>query len=50
MAVNQTELCRYKQNSLIKYLVAEKCQPFEIYRKMCEVNGVDLFFQIGELV
>ena len=36
MATNQTEYSWLKQSSVIKFLVAEKC---EIYRKMCDVYG-----------
>ena len=30
MAANQTELSRLEQSSVIKFLFAEKCKPYEI--------------------
>ena len=36
-ATNQTEHSRFEQRSLIKFLVAEKCKPCEIYRRTCDV-------------
>ena len=37
MVANQTECTRLEQSSLIKFLVAEKFKPCEIYRRMCDV-------------
>ena len=34
MAENQTECSRFKQRPAIKFLVAEKCKPYEIYTRM----------------
>ena len=33
MVENQTECSWLKQTSVIKFLVAEKCKPSEIYRR-----------------
>ena len=40
MATNQTECSRLEQRSVIKFLVAEKCKPYGIYRRMCDVTEV----------
>ena len=32
-----------KQRSVIKFLVAEKCKPCEIYRRMCDAYGEACF-------
>ena len=37
MAANQTECFKLEQRSVIKSLVAEKCKPCEIYRRICNV-------------
>ena len=37
MMANQTEYSRLEQRFVIKFLVAKKCKPCEIYRKMCDV-------------
>ena len=37
MTANQTECSRFEQRSVIKFLVAEKCKPCEIYRRICNV-------------
>ena len=34
---NQTECSRLEQRSVIKFLVAEKCKPCEIYRRIYDV-------------
>ena len=39
MATNQTVWSRLEQGSVIKFLVAEKCKPCEIYRRMLNVYG-----------
>ena len=36
---NQPECSRLEQRSIINVLVAEKCKPCEIYRRMCNVYG-----------
>ena len=43
MVWNQTECSKLEQRSVIKFLVAEKCKPCEIYRKMCNVHGEACF-------
>ena len=43
MAANQTESSRLEQRSVIKFLVAEKCKPCEIYRRMSDVYGEACF-------
>ena len=52
VAINQTDYFRFKQRSVIKILVAEKCKRCEICRKMCVVNrdacfNEKNFFQMG---
>ena len=37
MAANQKEFSWLEQRSVMKVLLAEKCKPCEIYRKMCDV-------------
>ena len=32
-----------EQSSVIKYLLAKKCKPCEIYRRMCDVYGEACF-------
>ena len=39
MAQNQTEISRLEQRSVIKFLVAGKGKPHEIYRRMCDMYG-----------
>ena len=34
---NQTECFCLKQRSVMKLLLAEKCKPYEIYRRVCDV-------------
>ena len=34
-----------EQRSVIKYLLAEKCKPCEIYRRMYDVYGEECFSQ-----
>ena len=36
---SKSECSRFEQRSVIKFLVAEKCKTFEIYRRMCYVYG-----------
>ena len=42
MAANQIQCSRLEQKSIIKFLVAEKCQP-EICWRMCDVYGEACF-------
>ena len=37
IVANQTECSRLEQRSVIKFLLAEKCKPCEIYTRMCIV-------------
>ena len=37
MVANKAEFLRLELRSVIKFLVAEKCKPCEIYRRMCDV-------------
>ena len=39
MAVNHTDGFRLEKRSVRKSLLAEKCKPCEIYRRMWDVNG-----------
>ena len=34
MVANQTDCSRFEQKFVIKFFVAEKCKPCEIYRRM----------------
>ena len=34
MVTNKTECSKLEQRSVIKFLVAEKCKPYEIYKSM----------------
>ena len=43
MVASQTEYL--KQRSVIKFMVAEKCKPCEIYRRMCDEYGEACFSQ-----
>ena len=45
MAENQIECSKLKQRSVIKFLVAEKCKPREIYTRMCDVDREACFSQ-----
>ena len=45
MAAYQTECTRLELRSDIKFLVAEKCKPCEIYTRMCDVYGKACFSQ-----
>ena len=45
MAANQTQFLRLKQRSVIKFLVAEKYKPYEIYRRMCDLYRKAFFFK-----
>ena len=45
MAANETQCSRIEQRSLIKFLLAEKCKPREIYRRICDVYGEACFSQ-----
>ena len=40
---NQTECSRHEQRSVIKFLLAEKCKQYELYRRMCDVYGEACF-------
>ena len=42
---NQTECSSLEQMSVIKFLVAEKCKLYEIYRRMCDVYANAYFSQ-----
>ena len=44
MKANQTKCSRLEQRSIFKFLVAEKCKPCEIYRKMSDVYGEETCF------
>ena len=44
---NQTEYSRLEQRSLMKFLVAEKCKPYEIYKRIYDVYGEACFNQIN---
>ena len=48
MATNNTECFRLKQRSVIKFLVDEKCEPYEIYRRM--YMYVEAFFLVKMFV
>ena len=39
MDANQTQCSKLEQRFVIKFLVAEKYKPCEIYKRMCDVNG-----------
>ena len=39
MIVNQADCFRLEKSSVIKSLLPEKCKPYEIYRRMCDVCG-----------
>ena len=39
MVTNQIEYSRIEQRSVMKFLMAKKCKPCEIY-KMCDADGV----------
>ena len=41
----QLKYLRLGQRSVIKFLVAEKSKPCEIYRRMCDVYGEACFSQ-----
>ena len=43
MAATQTECFRLGQKSVIKFFVAEKCKPCEIYERMYDVYGDSCF-------
>ena len=45
MAANQTECFMIKQRSVIKFLVAERYKPCEIYRRMCDAYREACFSQ-----
>ena len=45
MGTNQTKSSRFEQRSVKKFLVAEKCNPCEIYRRMCDVYREACFSQ-----
>ena len=45
MVANQTECSRLEQRSIIKFLVADKRKPYEIYRLMCDVYRKAYFSQ-----
>ena len=43
MVANQTKCSLFEQRSLIKFLVANKCKPCEIYRRICDGYGKACF-------
>ena len=43
MAANQYS--RFKKISVIKFLIAKKYKPYEIYWRMCDVHGEAYFSQ-----
>ena len=45
VVANQTECSRLEQRSVIKFLVAEKCNPCETYRKMYDVFRETYFIE-----
>ena len=45
MVKNQTDSSRLEQRSVIKVLVAEKCKPCDIHRKICDVYGEVCFIE-----
>ena len=45
MKENETECSRLKQRSVIKFPVAEKSTPYEIYRRIYDVYGDKYFSQ-----
>ena len=50
MLANQTKCFRLKQRSVIKFLVAEKCKPCEVYRIVCDVYGEVCFISETSIV
>ena len=45
MPPNQIACSTLEQKSVIKFLVAQKCKPYQIYRRKCDVYG-DAFFLV----
>ena len=45
MTVNQTDCSKLEERSVITFLVAEKCKPCEIYRRISDVYGEACFNQ-----
>ena len=45
MMVYQTAYFKLEQRSIIKFLVAKKCKPYEIYRRMSDVYEKACFSQ-----
>ena len=45
IAADQTVCSKLEGRSVIKYLLAEKCKPCEIYWRMCDVHGEACFSQ-----
>ena len=45
MVSNQTECSSIEQSSFLKYLVASRYKPWEIYRKMCDLYREACFSQ-----
>ena len=43
MVANQTKCSRLEQRFVIKFLLAEKCKPCEIYGRKCDVYGEAYF-------
>ena len=43
--MNQREGSRLKYKSVMKFLVAKMCKPYEIHRRMCNVYGKEYFSQ-----
>ena len=39
MVKNHTEFSKFEKSFVLKSLVAEKCQSFDLYRRICDVYG-----------
>ena len=44
MEANKTKCFRLYQRPVIKFLVVDKYKPCEIYWRMCDVYGDEIFF------
>ena len=47
MVANQTQCSKFQQRSIMKFLVADKYKPCEIYRRMYYVYGEACFSKIN---
>ena len=45
IAANQKEYSRLEESSVNQFLVAKKCKPCDIYRRMCDVDRETGFSQ-----